>query len=1167
MRNRLNAAWAGWPLRSKGLVVIAIPLGALLAGLVCFFLLGKAEDRQETSVSHTIEVRSELHQLFIHLVGAETGMRGFLLTRREEFLEPYHAGLKALPESLSRVSDLIKDPRQAARLRTVNSLVVKRMEILTRVMETAAAEPALPSARTTAGLLEGKATMDALRQELDRMDQEEARLMDARVAALERVRNWSLAAFVASGLFGVLGGVAAMFIFSKGVVLRTRALEENTRRLAEETPLLPAPTRSDEIGRLEQGVQAASRLLAARGDALRAETARLSAEVAERTLAEKALRESEGRYRSLFDGSLDAIFSLGADGRFVTANPAALRLAGRTIEEVKALHFLDLCAPDQRAAAAEAFRAAFCRQCLTLEVAVIAGDGTRRELFISGAPAIVGGEVVGVSCIGRDVTERARAAAALRESEERWRYALEVSELGAWELNLVDHTAWRSLRHDQIFGYAELLPEWTFEVFLQHVLEEDRPGTEGSFKRAMAEHTDWSFECRIRRADGPVRWIWAYGKSINDADGRPVRMFGLVSDITVRKEAEEALRASEGFNRSIIESSPDCIKVLDLEGNLLSMLSGQELLGIEDIQPFLNKSWIEFWEGADDCAAARAAVATAAAGEEGHFVGFFRTLRGEDKWWDVAITPILGTDGQPSRLLAVSRDVVQRHQAEEVLRQSAAQFETLVNEAPLGVLLIDADFRIRQVNPTALPAYGNIPDLIGRDYAEILHVLWPKAQADEAVKQFRHTLETGEPCFVPEMIEQRADRQATEYYEWQINRIPLPDGRHGVVCYFRDISERVLAQQEIRESEERYRSLFNSMDEGFCIIEMILDESQKPVDWRYLEVNPSFVTLTGIHNIVGTRIRELVPDHEEYWFEIYGKVILTGEPIRFVNEAKGLGRWFDLYAFRVGGPGRLKVAVLFTNITERKKAAELLTVSLHEKEVLLREVHHRVKNNLQIVSSLLNLQSRTLTDPALLQVFASTRNRVRAMAAVHERLYESGDFAQIDLAAHLGKLARTLTLAHAPTGMTVQPVLQLDPVTVDLNTAVPLSLIASELITNALKYGFAEGRTGTLTIGLRAGGGHHELRIGDDGPGFPAAVDPATTRTLGLRLVRDLSRQIRGEMEIDSTAAGTNVVVRWPARLAVSEPAEPPSRNDAVGEIPLSTQRRGGAEGAEILSP
>jgi PAS domain S-box-containing protein len=132
----------------------------------------------------------------------------------------------------------------------------------------------------------------------------------------------------------------------------------------------------------------------------------LVVDISARKHAEALQRESEERYRSLFEGSLDAIFSLGADGHFVTANPAALRLVGKPLEQLQALHFLDLCAPDQRAEAAEAFRGAFCRQCLTLETAVIGADGTRHAIYISGAPAIVDDQVVGVSCIGRDITER-----------------------------------------------------------------------------------------------------------------------------------------------------------------------------------------------------------------------------------------------------------------------------------------------------------------------------------------------------------------------------------------------------------------------------------------------------------------------------------------------------------------------------------------------------------------------------------------------------------------------------------------------------------------------------------------------------------------------------------------------------------------------------------------
>ncbi|MGQ0593174.1 MAG: PAS domain-containing protein [Gammaproteobacteria bacterium] len=114
---------------------------------------------------------------------------------------------------------------------------------------------------------------------------------------------------------------------------------------------------------------------------------------------------------------------------------------------------------------------------------------------------------------------------------------------------------------------------------------------------------------------------------------------------------------------------------------------------------------------------------------------------------------------------------------------------------------MDGDFRIRYVNPSTFQVFGDIPDLIGRDFDEVIHILWPKAYADEIVQLFRRTLETGEPYITPVRIEERLDRGVTEYYEWQINRIPLPEGGYGVVCYFREISARVLAEQRLCVSE------------------------------------------------------------------------------------------------------------------------------------------------------------------------------------------------------------------------------------------------------------------------------------------------------------------------------------------------------------------------------
>jgi PAS domain S-box-containing protein len=129
------------------------------------------------------------------------------------------------------------------------------------------------------------------------------------------------------------------------------------------------------------------------------------------------------------------------------------------------------------------------------------------------------------------------------------------------------------------------------------------------------------------------------------------------------------------------------------------------------------------------------------------------------------------------------------------------------------------------------------------------------------------------------------------------------------------------------ESEKRYRTLFNSIDEGFCIIEVIFDENEKPIDYRFLEINPSFEKQTGLIEAQGKRMRELAPKHEEHWFEIYGKIAVTGEPARFVSRADQLHRWYDVYAFRIGQPENRQVAILFNDITERKRMEDALHAS------------------------------------------------------------------------------------------------------------------------------------------------------------------------------------------------------------------------------------------------
>ena len=183
----------------------------------------------------------------------------------------------------------------------------------------------------------------------------------------------------------------------------------------------------------------------------------------------------------------------------------------------------------------------------------------------------------------------------------------------------------------------------------------------------------------------------------------------------------------------------------------------------------------------------------------------------------------------------------------------------------------------------------------------------------------------------------------------------------GCVLVFRDISEKKRAEAEVRASEERFRTLFESMDEAFCAVEMLYDADNRPIDYRFLEANPTFEKHTGFKDAVGRTIRELVPDHDAHWFEIYGRVAATGEPTRFVNEAKAMGRWYDVYAYRIGGPGSRKVGILFTDITDRKRA-EAATRFRSEQLRRLAEVATRLNAALDIASitGVVTEEARTL---------------------------------------------------------------------------------------------------------------------------------------------------------------------------------------------------------------
>jgi len=245
------------------------------------------------------------------------------------------------------------------------------------------------------------------------------------------------------------------------------------------------------------------------------------------------------------------------------------------------------------------------------------------------------------------------------------------------------------------------------------------------------------------------------------------------------------------------------------------------------------------------------------------------------------------------------------------LQAELIRLQQMLNRVSDAIFALDADWRFTYLNPQAevLLRYPAV-ELLGRSVWEA----FPEA-VDTAFYQQYHLA----------MDDQQSVTFEAQYEPFNtLFAVRAYPSHEGLTVIFQDISERERVAKALRESEAKYRLLFESIDEGFCIIKVIFNEDGTPIDYCFLEINPAFENQTGLYDAVGKRIRKMIPEYEEYWFEIYGSIVLTGEPRRFENQAAALHRWYDVYAFRVGEPEERKVAVLFNDITERKQAEEAL---------------------------------------------------------------------------------------------------------------------------------------------------------------------------------------------------------------------------------------------------
>lgn len=455
--------------------------------------------------------------------------------------------------------------------------------------------------------------------------------------------------------------------------------------------------------------------------------------------------------------------------------------------------------------------------------------------------------------------------------------------------------------------------------------------------------------------------------------------------------------------------------------------------------------------------------------------------------------------GQPLEMIGMCWDVTSRRHAEWVLKTFF--------ELSLDLFCVaDASGRFTHVNPAFERVLGHsAQELTARPFFDFVH-------PDDLEQTRREMLRiiAGEPV-LDFSNRYRCKDGSYRVLSWRAT--PLRDGRTYATA--RDITERHRLEENrfIRKVAEALPHFMYVYDLRAQRLDFInrptsLDLGYSAQESRRLEQSP--FEMFHPDDVVK------IPQWQARWRQARDGEIYSAE-FR-MRDACGHYRWFQSHetVFSRADDGSVhQVLGITQEITAAKLADDKIREALHEKEVLLREVHHRVKNNLQIVSSLVNLQASHIDDPAARQLFDETRHRIRTMALLHETLYQTENFAKVDFPRYVHNLVRYLVRSYGVDTQRVALEIDVAEVNFGLDHAIPCGLIVSELVTNALKYAFPDQRRGTLAIRLAPlDDDHFRLTVKDDGVGAAASCGLAQPRTLGLQLVHDLVQQLRGVLTI-----------------------------------------------------
>lgn len=857
-------------------------------------------------------------------------------------------------------------------------------------------------------------------------------------------------------------------------------------------------------------------------------------DVTQRVIAENRLKDSEERLRLLSEAALEGIL-FSHEGEVVDANDQFARMFGYDADEVKGMNIRDFIHPDDQekveSIIAKGSTEKFEARCITKNGDHVIVESKGRLLPHEGRDMRVSVVI--------DITEQKMHVEELAKSQESYRNLVHFSPNGIL-IHYEDTIEYANPAALTMLGYKKI-EELKGKKFTEIVMPESREVIKRRIGALMAGEMLEQEEIYVKRKDDSQAEIGLQSVLITYNQRQAIQAIltdleypkklasermraklaeeanrELEVEIKRREETEHRLRETQKFTSLLIESSLDMIMATNTNDQITEFNNAATVqFGYSDDE-IKGKSPRLLYAHEEDYVRVQKELK-----EKGTFSGEVENVHKDGHTFTsyLAASYLKNEDGEIQGAMGVSRDITAAKEANRKITEQSAKINSIFQSSSHLIWSVDQQKKLTSFNKnfsdTLIEVYNIRPRLnfkiitdesfTTREYNR----LWSRKYDQALAGKSQH--------FETSIVDMDGKERWQEIF---LNPIYDDEGKVTEVSGIgQDITYKKDAERQIKDQAAKISSIFESTSHMMI---WTLDKQ-----FRITSYNRNFARscsrIMGVEVETGMDFSKLIqPYITEKDFDILTANIrsaIKGKPQLFeglMTDKDSETLWIEAFLNPIYLElGKIReISCLAHEVTEKKESEQKIKQSLQEKEVLLKEVHHRVKNNLQVISSILNLQSSYVKDENTLEILKESQNRIKSMSFIHESLYQTKNFSSIDFSDYILNLSKNLVHSYRVYNDQVDLKLDIDKVYLNLDQAIPCGLIVNELVSNSLKYAFPEGRSGEIRINLSAQGKEVMLNVADTGIGLPRDFDYRNTDSLGLQLVVTLVEQLDGEIDL-----------------------------------------------------